>query len=358
DISGFTSIAERLDPEEVMRIVNEFFGELLVLVDEYGGTVDKFLGDGMMILFGIPRANPDDPRRALELSLAFIEAVEKFNRKGLVFGSLPLKLELSIGVNTGNVVAGIVGSVLHREFTVLGDAVNLASRLEGIAKSKEIIVGERTYELTKQFFFFLPLGSIRLKGKYEEVKAYKLIGKKSSPEFKAKKPIGRDKELEKIRIFLEKRDRNILFIGSEGSGKSYLLNYSLELAREKGRSYISIFPLPWEKRLHFSGVKSIINYIIPMLSKNKLNTLIRPNNRNFLYLLNDFLETNFPRPDPPPYLTEEEKSKLIFEILYEIIFNFIDKNDLFIAVDGLENLDSGSFGIISKMVETKKGVLL
>ena len=124
DISGFTAMSEQRDAEEVVTLVNACFAKLSECVYRYEGTIDKYIGDEIMAIFGAPRAHEDDPERAIRTALAMCEALEEFNAKP----PLPLAdpLGIHIGIGTGYVVAGLIGTQRHQDYTVMGDAVNLA----------------------------------------------------------------------------------------------------------------------------------------------------------------------------------------------------------------------------------------
>ncbi|HCA80742.1 MAG TPA: hypothetical protein DEP53_13520, partial [Bacteroidetes bacterium] len=138
DISGFTALSERLDPEEVASLVNDCLKELVLAVYQYEGMVDKFIGDCIMAVFGAPVALEDDADRALRATLSMRERLQGFNRRWIE--KLGQPLDLHIGVNTGMVIAGNVGSDLRMSYTVIGDTVNTASRLEGAAKAGQVFV--------------------------------------------------------------------------------------------------------------------------------------------------------------------------------------------------------------------------
>lgn len=137
DIAGFTALSETLDPEEVTAIVNAFYAIARRVIVSHGGTVDKFIGDSVMALFGVPIALEQAPRKAIEAAIELMAEFRTFSSERA--GGPPL--ELHIGINSGTVVSGGMGSEGNKDFTVIGDAVNLASRLEGVAKAGQIIVG-------------------------------------------------------------------------------------------------------------------------------------------------------------------------------------------------------------------------
>jgi class 3 adenylate cyclase/tetratricopeptide (TPR) repeat protein len=179
DISGFTALSERLDPEEVASFSNDCMKELIDAVYQYEGMVDKFIGDCIMAVFGAPIALEDDAERALRATLAMRERLEVFNRKWIV--KLKEPLALHIGINSGTVIAGNVGNDLRMSYTVMGDTVNVASRLESAAIRGQIFVSQSTHRLTHGAFTFRALEPIRVKGKSDLLTVYELLGAKIQP---------------------------------------------------------------------------------------------------------------------------------------------------------------------------------
>jgi class 3 adenylate cyclase len=175
DISGFTAMSEKMDPEQVRSLMNACFDALVPAIRKYGGTVDKFIVDEIMALFGAPTAHENDPERALRAALEMMEALRLFNAQRNT------DLGLHFGVNTGAVIAGGIGSQQQQQYSVMGDAVNLASRLEDASDRGDIFVGPDTYRLTAPLFEFEALEPIRLKGKAEPVPIYKLLRAKAQP---------------------------------------------------------------------------------------------------------------------------------------------------------------------------------
>jgi class 3 adenylate cyclase/tetratricopeptide (TPR) repeat protein len=169
DLSGFTSLSEKIDPEPLRNLVNDCFDSLVPTIQRYGGTVDKFIGDEIMALFGAPVAHENHAERALLAAIDLMASLEAFN------ATHRTSLRMHIGVNTGLVVAGGLGSEGQQRYSVVGDAVNLAARLEAAAETGQIVVGPDTHRLTKRLFEFEPLAPLALKGKAEPVRAYRLL---------------------------------------------------------------------------------------------------------------------------------------------------------------------------------------
>ena len=231
DVSGFTALSETLDPEEVASFMNECLRDLAEAVYQYEGMVDKFIGDCIMAVFGAPIALEDDAERALHAALSMRNRVELFNKRR--HDQLKEPLALHIGINSGMVIAGNVGSDLRMNYTVMGDTVNVASRLEGAATRGQIFVSQSTYRLTAGAFRFRPLEPIQVKGKRELLKVYELLETRVQPE-KTRglegliSPfVGRQRESDAIigALATSKAGKSAIVVvyGDAGVGKSRLL---------------------------------------------------------------------------------------------------------------------------------------
>jgi class 3 adenylate cyclase len=172
DISGFTAMSEELDPEEVTTIVADCFAVLGATVADYGGVVDKYMGDCVMALFGAPKALENAPQKAIAAALKMLDEVEIFNQRH----ALAKPLGMHIGVNTGEVLSGELGSKEKRDFTVMGDAVNVASRLKDLSGPGHILVGPQTWRYARESFRFKPLRPVAVKGKEDLVQVYEVVG--------------------------------------------------------------------------------------------------------------------------------------------------------------------------------------
>lgn len=231
DVSGFTALSETLDPEEVASFMNECLKELAEAVYQYEGMVDSFIGDCVMAVFGAPIAMEDDAERALRAALSMRERLEPFNRRWT--DKLKEPLALHIGINSGTVIAGSMGNDLRMRYAVVGDTVNVASRLEGVATRGQIFVSQSTYRLAAGAFRFRPLEPIQVKGKREPLKVYELLEARVQPEKVrgleglVSPLIGRHRESDAITAALAatKAGKSAILIvsGDAGVGKSRLL---------------------------------------------------------------------------------------------------------------------------------------
>ncbi len=172
DIRNFTSLSERSQPEEIVELLNDYFDIMIDIIFKHEGTLDKFIGDAIMALFGAPIKHHDDAHRAVKTAIDMIKALNRFNQDRHNRGLFPI--EIGIGLNSGEVLAGNVGSEKRMEYTVIGDAVNLASRLESLTKQfpHQIIISEFVYEEVKNDFEFDYLDEVNVKGKDIPVKIY------------------------------------------------------------------------------------------------------------------------------------------------------------------------------------------
>lgn len=180
DIRGFTTFSESHSPEEVLAHLNEYLGSMVDVIFKYEGTLDKFIGDAIMAVFGSPLPHKDDPARAVRTAWEMQCRLVNLNEKWLKEGKTPLKI--GIGVNTGDVIVGNIGDVRRMEYTVIGDNVNLASRIEGLTKNFNcpIIISESTYEKVKDIAEVTVLEAVTVKGKTKPVNIYELTGIKDS----------------------------------------------------------------------------------------------------------------------------------------------------------------------------------
>ena len=172
DIRSFTAISERLSAEELVNSLNTYFNIMVTIIIEHKGIIDKFIGDAIMAIFGAPVLHHDDPLQAVLTGLSMLESLKTFNRKQTLAGKPPFKI--GIGLNTGDVVVGNIGSTQKLDYTCIGDTVNLASRLEGLTKlyGTSIIISEFTYNEAKSGVLAREIDSVRVKGKGKPVKIY------------------------------------------------------------------------------------------------------------------------------------------------------------------------------------------
>jgi class 3 adenylate cyclase/tetratricopeptide (TPR) repeat protein len=239
DLSGYTAVAEQLDPETVKALVDRCLRRFGLEVERYGGTVDKYIGDNVMAVFGAPVAHEDDAERAIRAALAMQDAMREINSELEI--SHAVSFELRVGVNTGEVLAGAVGEA----YTVIGDTVNVASRLQAAGRPGTVTVGPRTHATTSHVVDYRSLEPLDLKGKAEPVQAFEVVGLLAAHPVRrdlarSEAPlVGRDDELDLLqslygRVRRERRPHLITLVGQAGVGKSRLLREFEQALRAEG----------------------------------------------------------------------------------------------------------------------------
>ncbi|MCJ7582317.1 MAG: FHA domain-containing protein [Candidatus Aminicenantes bacterium] len=172
DIVGFTPLSEKMEPKDINMLLNRHFSKMTDIIFEQDGTLDKYIGDSLMAVFGAPFGQANDAERAVTAALKMREVIEE--EKKMV--GHEDELNIRIGINTGKITAGNIGSPKRMDYTVLGDAVNVASRLESIAEPNQILIGEETYNLIKNKIKTREIGLKKLKGKSQDLRVYEVLG--------------------------------------------------------------------------------------------------------------------------------------------------------------------------------------
>jgi adenylate cyclase len=243
DLSGYTSVAERLDHETVKSLIEPCLTRLAGEVQRYAGRVDKFIGDSVMAVFGAPVTHEDDAERAVRAAMGMRDAMSELN--GNIGTELGFELGLRVGVNTGEVLAGRMGDA----YTVVGDTVNVAARLQSAAPMGGILVGKRTYASTSEAIHYRPLEPLSLKGKAAPVGAWEVTGLRTPVPRRERRGIrsplvGRDDELSQLERIFARMGRNaspqlVMIIGQAGIGKTRLLReFEQRLERDNGSTRV------------------------------------------------------------------------------------------------------------------------
>ena len=269
DVSGFTSLSEQLDPEDVHGLMTRAFELMLAEVHRYEGTVNQFLGDGIMALFGAPIAHEDHAGRALHAALGIRSALSGYEeelkrRRGIRF-------QVRQGLNTGLVVVGSIGSDLRMDYTAVGDTTNIAARLLQSAERGQIVISDATHRLTEGYFETESLGELRVKGKAEPIRGHALRGAKESRtrlDVSADRGltpyVGRERELQTLQQCFDKakagHGQMVFVVGEAGIGKSRLL---YEFRRRVGDEATWV-----EGRCLSFGQSMAFHPIVDMLKRN------------------------------------------------------------------------------------------
>jgi class 3 adenylate cyclase len=259
DLSGFTSVSERLDPEEVTILLDRCMKPLGETIERYGGVISNVAGDGLLALFGVPRAHEDDPERAVRAALEMQRHVREHVAD---FG----ELQLRVGVNTGEMMFAPAGP--QREPTVHGDAVNTASRLETAAPVGGVLVGEETYTATHESFAYEPVPPLRVKGKAAPVAAWVAVESLGAPAKRALSGVsmvGRDVELDLLsrmweRTLMQRRPHLTTVYGPAGIGKTRLVDELLRgiVGRDAATAIYTGRCLPYGQGITYWPLREIL----------------------------------------------------------------------------------------------------
>ncbi len=343
DIAGFTPYCENRDAEEVMLLLNKLFAALLEPVEKYSGQVDKFMGDAAVIIFGAPVAHEDDPQRALVSAVEIMRRIEDFEG-----------LKVSIGINTGEVVAGIVGDDNHREYTVIGDAVNTASRLQTAAEAGEILVGEETKLKAGAGFKFSESRELSLKGKRNPILANVLDDIAPGTVIASGlKIIGRRREISSLTGLIEGEINSAIILGEAGSGKTVLANYIVKEAAGRGIKTIDISAITWAENIPYAPIQHFIRDLLGDNPYDKFGELV-PSTSDFYPLLSGLLGMEIAHTDRTRYLSPGEKRTILQTIIYELLVSSYKSTPILILCDNIENLDPSSASLMDRIIREKR----
>ena len=232
DIAGSTAIAERMDPEDWTTLVGEAFKRMTGVIERYDGKIARLMGDGVLAFFGAPVAHEDDPERAVRCGLDMVHAIDELGAAQRAKGASDLRIR--VGINTGPVVVGMVGTDTANEYTAMGDAVNVAARMQATARAGSVLVTAATYRFVSPLVDAVDVGLLELKGKTDAVQAYEISGLKAGAKSARglvgiRAPmIGRDAQLARLRdvfgVVRAGQGRVACVLGEPGMGKTRLLS--------------------------------------------------------------------------------------------------------------------------------------
>jgi len=375
DMEGFTPLVEKLGPEEAYTIMDQVYEILIHKVHDYEGTVNEMTGDGIMALFGAPIALEDAPQRSIRSALAIHREMARFNDKIKQERKAMPPLKMRIGINTGPVVVGTLGNDLRVEFKAVGDTVNLASRMEGLAEPGTTYITEETFKLTEGFFRFEALGEKEIKGKDKPHKVYRVIAPSTrrtrfdvSTERGLTPFVGRERELELLLDGFERskegRGQAFSIVSEAGVGKSRLLyefrkavsNENATFLEGKCLSYsrgVAYHPVIDILRSNFnvqegeedSATREKVRYELKVLGVDQATTLP--------YLL-ELLSVKESGIDEIPMSPEGRKDRII-EALKRIVLRGSEIRPLIMVFEDLHWVDKSSEEVLKYLMESIPG---
>ena len=361
DMEGFTSLSEKLGPEEAYSTIDKVYEILIHKVHDFEGTVNEMTGDGIVALFGAPIALEDAPQRAIRSALAIHREMVKFSETVRDKNQTPA-IKMRIGIHTGPVVVGTVGNDLRVEFKAVGDTVNLASRIEEIAEPGTTYITEETFKLTEGVFRFEGLGAHEIKGKETPVKIYQVLAPSTlrtrfdvSSESGLTPFVGRERELEILLDGLQRtktgRGQAISIIAEAGVGKSRLLYEFRKAIANENVTFLEGKCLSYSRNVAYHPVIDILksnygirdgdgDFEVREKVKRGLEFLEVDEDSTLPYLLELLLVKNGGLEDL--CLSPEDRKERIIEALNRIVLKGSEIHPLIIAIEDLHWIDKSS----------------
>jgi len=375
DMEGYTSLSERLGPEEAYDIVDQIYELLIHKVHDYEGTVNEMTGDGIVALFGAPIALEDAPQRAVRSAMAIHREMSRFSDSlKQERESLPT-LKMRVGIHTGPVVVGTVGNNLRVEFKAVGDTVNLASRMEGLAEPGTTYVTGDTFNLTEGFFRFEALGEKEVKGKEEPINVYRVIGPSTrrtrfdvSAERGLTPFVGRERELELMLDGFKRaksgRGQAISIMAEAGVGKSRLLYEFRKSVANEDATFLEGKCLSYSRGVAYHPVIDILKANFDVLEgdgdteirekvKRGLKTLGLDEALTLPYFV-ELLSVKDSGIEKIP-LSPEAKKDRIMEALKQIVLKGSEIRPLILAYEDLHWVDKSSEEVLKYVLENIPG---
>ena len=368
DVANFTSISEKLDPEEVHRIMDGTFMILMNEIHKVEGTVNQFTGDGVMALFGAPVAHEDHALRACYASLSIQKSIQGY--ADIIKDGYEVDFSLRMGLNSGPVIVGSIGDDLRMDYTAIGDTANLAARMASLAKPGSIFVSSNTRKLVKNFFIFEPLGKIDVKGKDEPQEAFALINKsevgtriEASVAKGLTKFVGRKNSMAKIKAVSEKvrsgAGQVVGVVGEAGVGKSRFLLEFKKLLPQDEIIYLE------GRCLHYGGYMAYLPILDILKSCFKITDgdqgfLIKQNIEDNIIKLDEKLQDTIPafqelfslKVESKDFfnLEPEQKREKTFEAIRELFIRLSQQKFLVLAIEDLHWIDKTSEEFLSYLI--------
>jgi class 3 adenylate cyclase/tetratricopeptide (TPR) repeat protein len=374
DMEGFTTLTETLGSEETYSMMDRVYEILIHEVHDYEGTVNEMTGDGIMALFGAPIALEDAPQGAIRSAIAIHREINKFSGQFKTEKRIP-PIKMRIGIHTGPVIVGTLGDDLRVEFKAVGDTVNLASRMEGLAEPGTTYVTEDTFKLTEGFFRFEALGGKKIKGKEEPVKVYQVIAPSTrrtrfdvSAERGLTSFVGREHELELLLDGFERvkagKGQAFSIVSEAGVGKSRLLYEFRKAVANEDATFLEGRCLSYSRSVAYHPVIEILksNFDIHEGERDqeirekvkKGLRLVRVDEASTLPYLLELLSVKDSGIDLIPMSPEARKDRFI-EACRKIVLKGSEVRPLIMAFEDLHWLDKSSEDVIRSHLESIPG---
>ncbi|RPH48788.1 MAG: guanylate cyclase [Desulfobacteraceae bacterium] len=368
DVAEFTSLSEKLDPEDVHGIMDGCFKILMDEIHRYEGTINQFTGDGVMALFGAPLAHEDHAQRACHAALAIQKAMQEYGERVHRIHGIDFKMR--IGLNSGPVVVGSIGDDLRMDYTAQGDTSNLAARMENIACPGGIWVTRHIYRQTKEFFEFESLGEIQVKGKEKPIEAYQLLRPTqvrtriaASTAKGLTRFMGRGREMETLKEAFEKvrsaEGQVVGIVGEAGVGKSRLLLEFLNLLPKDGYGYFEGRCLHYGGAMPYLPILDVLRSFLDVKEgeqeqtvRQKLKERILGLDKNLRHIISPIQELLSIKVDDEVYarLEPKQKREKTFEAIRDLLVRGSQDRPLVLTIEDLHWIDKTTEEFLSYMI--------
>jgi class 3 adenylate cyclase/tetratricopeptide (TPR) repeat protein len=369
DVANYTSISERLDPEEVHQIMDGCFKILMDEIHKYEGTINQFTGDGMMALFGAPVAHEDHAQRACYAAVKIQGALENYSKE--LDSRFDTHFKMRIGINSGLVVVGSIGDDLRMDYTAVGDTTNLAARMESSANPGTILLSENTQKLVREFFELESIGEIEVKGKKEFQKVFQLI-KTGDVETRIGASIakgltrfvGRKNSMSTFTEAFKKiksgSGQIVGIVGEAGVGKSRLLLEMRTIFPQNDFEYLEGRCLQYGGSIIYLPILDILRSIFNItdddkefIVKRKINYAITNLYDQFKSLNSSFQDILSLKVDDEEFtkLEPNKKREKIFEAIRDLLIRMSQEKPLVIAVEDLHWIDKTSEEFLNYFID-------
>jgi class 3 adenylate cyclase/tetratricopeptide (TPR) repeat protein len=368
DVANYTSMAEKLDPEEVHQIMDGCFKILMDEIHRHEGTINQFTGDGVMALFGAPVAHEDHAQRACHAALSIQKAIGEYGEK--VKQDCGVGFQMRIGLNSGPVIVGSIGDDLRMDYTAVGDTTNLAARMEGMAKPGAILASGHTHKLARDFFKFEYLGKEEIKGKEKPQEAYELIKAsevttriEASAAKGLTKFVGRKNSMAALMETYAKVQSGsgqvVGIVGEAGVGKSRLLLEFKNGLPQREFAYLEGRCLHYGGSMAYLPILDILRSYLGikegdreyLIKKKMVEKLLQPDDKlkDILPPLNDLLSLKV---EDEKYIKLEPKQKRekTFEAIRDLLVRESENKPLVLAIEDLHWIDTTSEEFLTYMM--------
>ncbi len=375
DMEGFTRLSDRLGPEEVYSMMDQIYEILIHKVHDYEGTVNEMTGDGIMALFGAPIALEDAPQRAIRSAMAIHREMARFSDKIREETRGIPAIKMRVGIHTGPVVVGTLGNDLRVEFKAVGETVNLASRMEGLAEPGATYVTEDTFKLTEGFFRFEALGKQEVKGKEAPINVYRVIGPSTrrtrfdvSAERGLTPFVGREREIELLLDAFERakagRGQAISIISEAGVGKSRLLYEFRKAVANEDVTFLEGKCLSYSRGVTYHPIVDILKSNFDIQETDE-DLQIRDKVKKGLQILGADEASTSPHllellsiedsDTDKIRMTPEARKGLIMDALKQIVLKGSEIRSLIMAFEDLHWIDESSEDVLRYLLESIAG---